>query len=67
MQNEKNIWEVGTPFTDHNQIPAHVEQVILDNADARSAWQIQLDQINDWFFNNWDGDESDNPVWYGVA
>ena len=64
MQNEKNIWEVGTPFEDHHQIPRHVEKVILDNADANSVFQIPLDQINDWFFNNWDDLDESNPVWY---
>ena len=64
MQNEKNIWEVGTPFEDHHQIPRHVAQVVLDNADANSVFQIPLDQINDWFFNNWDDLDENNPVWY---
>ena len=64
MENEKNIWEVGTPFTDHHLIPRHVEKVILDNADANSVFQIPLDQINDWFFNNWDDLDESNPVWY---
>tara|TARA_B100001778_G_scaffold77685_1_gene62709 strand:+ start:683 stop:883 length:201 start_codon:yes stop_codon:yes gene_type:complete len=64
MENEKNIWEVGTPFEDHHQIPRHVEKVILDNADANSVFQIPLDQINDWFFNNWDDLDESNPVWY---
>ena len=64
MENEKNIWEVGTPFEDHHQIPRHVEKVILDNADANSVFQIPLDQINDWFFNNWDDLDENNPVWY---
>ena len=50
---EKNVWTVGTPFEDHHEIPRHVAQVMLDTADANSVFQIQLDQINDWFFNNW--------------
>ena len=64
MENEKNIWEVGTLFEDHHQIPRHVAKVILDNADANSVFQIPLDQINDWFFNNWDDLDENNPVWY---
>ena len=64
MQNEKNIWEVGTPLEDHHQIPRHVARWILDNADANSVFQIPLDQINDWFFNNWDDLDENNPVWY---
>ena len=41
MENEKNIWEVGTPFEDHHQIPRHVAKVILDNADANSVFRFR--------------------------
>lgn len=64
MENVKNIWEVGTPFEDHEQIPCHVAGVLLANADINSIWQLSIDEINKFFFSDWDDLDESNPVWY---
>jgi len=51
-------------YSRYSSIPAHVAQYIVTHADVERVEQVSIDQINSWFFENWEGEDWDNPTNY---
>jgi len=51
-------------YSRYSSIPAHVAQYIITHADVARVEQLPIEQINAWFFENWEGEAWDNPTNY---
>lgn len=51
-------------FSCHETIPAHVAKYILDNADIERIEQLPIEEINQWLFVDFEGEDWENPVNY---